>query len=60
MTGRDTRATALRQLYPDLGAIETRPAWRTKDEAPCTYDRAIPLSLRFAEDAARWRRRARS
>ena len=51
---------ALPHLYPNLGAIEARPAWQKKDPEPGAYDRLIQVSLQVAEDAARSRRRARS
>jgi len=28
----DASTSALRKLYPTLGTVETRPAWRRKDE----------------------------
>jgi len=41
--------SALRHLYPNLGTIETQPAWGRRGEAPRTYDRAIPFRWQFAQ-----------
>ena len=47
----EASTSALRHLYPNLGTIETRPAWGRKDEAPRTYERAIPFDWQFAVNA---------
>ena len=41
--------SALRHLYPNLGTIETQPAWGRRGEAPRTYHRAIPFRWQFAQ-----------
>lgn len=47
----EASTSALRQLYPNLGAIETLPAWGRKDEAPRAYNRAIPFHWQLALEA---------